>query len=133
MLTKRRLSQATGAGQPNGLILCAVSTTWLPYPHQVFDLLRDERRRAQLEVLSNGNALHEVAHIANAAHSGNCILLYRIDVASNSSQHVRLMLQGTCTDRSGSLVAYSTVDVDSVQLAMNGENQSCIPTINQLN
>ncbi|XP_022756982.1 homeobox-leucine zipper protein HDG5-like [Durio zibethinus] len=117
-------------GQPNGLILCAVSTTWLPYPHyQVFDLLKDERRRAQLEVLSNGNALHEVAHIANGAHPGNCISLLRINVASNSSQHVELMLQESCTDRSGSLVVYSTVGVDSIQLAMSGEDPSCIPLL----
>ncbi|XWS62199.1 hypothetical protein CRYUN_Cryun07bG0190300 [Craigia yunnanensis] len=122
--------KVTEPGQPNGLILCAVSTTLLPYPHyQVFDLLRDERRRAQLEVLSNGNALHEVAHIANGAHPGNCISLLRINVASNSSQHVELMLQESCTDRSGSLVVYSTVDVDSVQLAMSGEDPSCIPLL----
>ncbi|EOY25185.1 hypothetical protein SCA6_005530 [Theobroma cacao] len=122
--------KVTEAGQPNGLILCAVSTTWLPYPHdQVFDLLRDERSRSQLEVLSNGNALHEVAHIANGAHPGNCISLLRINVASNSSQHVELMLQESCTDRSGSLVVYSTVDVDSVQLAMSGEDPSCIPLL----
>ncbi|OMO93347.1 hypothetical protein COLO4_16955 [Corchorus olitorius] len=122
--------KVTEPGQPNGLILCAVSTTWLPYPHyQVFDLLRDERRRSQLEVLSNGNALHEVAHIANGSHPGNCISLLRINVASNSSQHVELMLQESCTDRSGSLVVYSTVDVDSVQLAMSGEDPSCIPLL----
>ncbi|KAK8578054.1 hypothetical protein V6N13_046911 [Hibiscus sabdariffa] len=126
-ITTRKVSEA---GQPNGLILCAVSTTWLPYPHhQVFDLLRDERRRAQLEVLSNGNALHEVAHIANGANPGNCISLLRNNVASNSSQHVELMLQESCTDRSGSLVVYSTVDVDSVQLAMSGEDPSCIPLL----
>ncbi|XP_022717453.1 homeobox-leucine zipper protein HDG5-like isoform X2 [Durio zibethinus] len=126
-ITTRKITEP---GQPNGLILCAVSTTWLPYPHyQVFDLLRDERRRAQLEVLSNGNALHEVAHIANGAHPGNCISLLRINVASNSSQHVELMLQESCTDRSGSLVVYSTVDVDSVQLAMSGEDPSCIPLL----
>ncbi|KAL4335982.1 hypothetical protein GQ457_07G011850 [Hibiscus cannabinus] len=126
-ITTRKVSEA---GQPNGLILCAVSTTWLPYPHhQVFDLLRDERRRAQLEVLSNGIALHEVAHIANGANPGNCISLLRNNVASNSSQHVELMLQESCTDRSGSLVVYSTVDVDSVQLAMSGEDPSCIPLL----
>ncbi|KAK8676516.1 hypothetical protein V6N13_142090 [Hibiscus sabdariffa] len=120
----------TEPGQPTGLILCAVCTTWLPFPHhQVFDLLRDERHRTQLEVLSNGNALHEVAHIANGAHPGNCISLFRIDVASNSSQNVELMLQESCTDRSGSLVVYSTVDVDSVQLAMSGEDPSCIPLL----
>lgn len=127
-ITTRKITEP---GQPNGLILCAVSTTWLPYPHyQVFDLLRDERRRSQqLDVLSNGNALHEVAHIANGSHPGNCISLLRINVASNSSQHVELMLQESCTDQSGSLVVYTTVDVDSIQLAMSGEDPSCIPLL----
>lgn len=37
------------------------------------------------------------------------------------------MLQETCTDNSGSLVVYSTVDVNAVQLAMNGEDLSNIP------
>ncbi|KAE8731930.1 homeobox-leucine zipper protein HDG5-like isoform X2 [Hibiscus syriacus] len=78
-ITTRKVIQPC---QPNGLILCAVSTAWLSYPHhQVFDLLRDEKRIAQLEVLSNGNALHEVADIANGAHPGNCISLLRIDLA----------------------------------------------------
>ncbi|KAE8713761.1 Homeobox-leucine zipper protein HDG5 [Hibiscus syriacus] len=126
-ITTRKVSEP---GQHNGLFLCAVSTTWLPNPHhQVFDLLRDERRRAQLEILSNGSALHEVAHIANSAHHGNCISLLRIDVAGNSSHNVELMLQESCTDRSGSLVVYSTVDVDSVQLAMSGEDLSSIPLL----
>ncbi|CAK9173431.1 unnamed protein product [Ilex paraguariensis] len=117
-------------GQPNGLILTAVSTTWLPYPHyQVFDLLRDERRRAQLDVLSNGNSLHEVAHIANGSHPGNCISLLRINVASNSSQNVELMLQESSTDDSGSLVVYTTVDVDAIQVAMSGGDPSCIPLL----
>lgn len=36
-------------GQPNGVILCAVSTTWLPYyADQVFELLTDEKRRSQV-------------------------------------------------------------------------------------
>ncbi|XP_031376420.1 homeobox-leucine zipper protein HDG5-like isoform X2 [Punica granatum] len=126
-VTTRKITEP---GQPNGVVLAAVSSTWLPYPHyQVFDLLKDERRRSQLDVLSNGNSLHEVAHIANGSHPGNCISLLRINVASNSSQHVELMLQESCTDHSGSLVVYSTIDVDSVQLAMNGEDPSCIPLL----
>ncbi|XP_010245213.1 PREDICTED: homeobox-leucine zipper protein ROC3-like isoform X2 [Nelumbo nucifera] len=120
----------TEAGQPNGMILCAVSTTWLPFPHhQVFDLLRDERRRSQLDVLSGGNSLHEVAHIANGSHPGNCISLLRINASSNSSQNVELMLQESCTDPSGSLIVYTTMDVDAVQLAMSGEDPSYIPLL----
>ncbi|KAL0446463.1 UNVERIFIED_CONTAM: Homeobox-leucine zipper protein ROC3 [Sesamum latifolium] len=122
--------KVTEPGQPSGLILSAVSTTWLPYQHnQVFDFLRDERRRAQLEVLSNGNSLHEVAHIANGSHPGNCISLLRINVASNSSQSVELVLQESCSDDSGSIVVYTTIDVDAIQMAMNGEDPSCIPLL----
>lgn len=126
-ITTRRVTEP---GQPNGLILSAVSTTWLPYQHkQVFDFLRDERLRAQLDVLSNGNSLNEVAHIANGSNPGNCISLLRINVASNSSQSVELVLQESCSDDSGSLVVYATIDVDAIQMAMNGEDPSCIPLL----
>ncbi|GAB4857867.1 hypothetical protein Ancab_015772 [Ancistrocladus abbreviatus] len=122
--------KVTEPGQPNGVILSAVSTTWLPFPHnQVFHLLKNERRRSQLEALSNGNSLHEVAHIANGSDPGNCISLLRINVASNSSQNVELMLQESCTDSSGSLIVYSTVEVNYIQLVMSGKDPSCIPLL----
>lgn len=54
-ITTRKITEP---GQPSGLILSAVSTTWLPHPHyQVFDLLRDERRRAQV-LLYQFRSLH---------------------------------------------------------------------------
>ncbi|KAE9596921.1 hypothetical protein Lal_00007260 [Lupinus albus] len=128
-ITTRKITEP---GQPNGVILGAVSMIWLPYPHtKVFDLLRDERHRSQMDALSNGNSLNEVAHIANGSHPGNCISLLRINVASNSSQNVELMLQESCTDQSGSLVVYTTIDVDSIQLAMSGEDPSCIALLPQ--
>ncbi|KAK7309650.1 hypothetical protein RJT34_06550 [Clitoria ternatea] len=128
-ITTRKITEP---GQPNGVILSAVSSTWLPYSHtKVFDLLRDERHRSQMDALSNGNSLNEVAHIANGSHPGNCISLLRINVASNSSQNVELMLQESCTDNSGSLVVYTTIDVDSIQLAMSGEDPSCIALLPQ--
>ncbi|XP_042503933.1 homeobox-leucine zipper protein ROC3 [Macadamia integrifolia] len=120
----------TEPGQPNGLILSAVSTTFLPFPHhQVFDLLRDEHRRSQLDVLSSGNSLHEVAHIANGSHPGNCISLLRINAPSNSAQNVELILQESFADPSGSLIVYTTVDVDAIQLAMSGDDPSYIPVL----
>ncbi|KAL8520460.1 hypothetical protein ACS0TY_011111 [Phlomoides rotata] len=122
--------KVTHPGQPNGLILTAVSTTWFPFQHKhVFDFLRDERLRAQLELLSNGNSLHEVAHIANGSNPGNCISLLRINVASNSSQSVELVLQETCSDDSGSMVVYTTIDVEAIQMAMNGQDPSSIPLL----
>ncbi|XP_043694328.1 homeobox-leucine zipper protein ROC3-like [Telopea speciosissima] len=120
----------TEPGQPNGLILSAVSTTWLPFPpHQVFDLLRDENRRSQLDVLSSGNSLHEVAHIANGSDPGNCISLLRINAPSNSSQNVELILQESYAEPGGSLIIYTTIDVDAVQLVMSGDDPSYIPIL----
>ncbi|KAI3934372.1 hypothetical protein MKW92_006841 [Papaver armeniacum] len=117
-------------GQPSGLILCAVSTTWLPFSHQqVFEFLRDERRRSQLDVLSGGTSSQEIAHIANGSHPGNCISLLRINAASNSAQNVELMLQESCTDSSGSMVVYTTVDVDAVQQTMHGGDSSYVPIL----
>lgn len=39
------------------------------------------------------------------------------------------MLQESCSDDSGSLVVYTTIDVDAIQMAMNGEDPSCIPLL----
>ncbi|KAL5680958.1 hypothetical protein ACJX0J_007343, partial [Zea mays] len=70
----------TDPGQPSGVILTAVSTSWLPFNHQkVFELLADEQQRCQLEIMSSGGSLHEVAHIANGSHPKNCISLLRIN------------------------------------------------------
>ncbi|KAF4383804.1 hypothetical protein F8388_023496 [Cannabis sativa] len=128
-ITTRKVTEPQ-PGQPNGLILSAVSTTFLPFPdYQVFNLLRDEGRRSQLEVLSNGNSLQKIDHIANGSDPGNCISLLRINVASNSAQPMELMLQESCTDKSGSVVVYSTMDVDAIKLAMQGKDPSFIPIL----
>ncbi|XP_044971552.1 homeobox-leucine zipper protein ROC3 [Hordeum vulgare subsp. vulgare] len=121
----------TEPGQPSGVILTAVSTSWLPFSHQqVFELLADEQQRCQLEIMSNGGSLHEVAHIANGSHPRNCISLLRINSASNSSQNVELLLQeSSIHPDGGSLVVFATVDVDAIQVTMSGEDPSYIPLL----
>ncbi|KAJ1296125.1 hypothetical protein BS78_01G275300 [Paspalum vaginatum] len=121
----------TDPGQPSGVILTAVSTSWIPFSHQqVFELLADEQQRCQLEILSNGGSLHEVAHIANGSHPRNCISLLRINAASNSSQNVELLLQeSSIHPDGGSLVVFATVDVDAIQVTMSGEDPSYIPLL----
>ena len=39
------------------------------------------------------------------------------------------MLQESCTDPTGSLVVYATMEVDYIQLVMSGEDPSCIPLL----
>ncbi|KAH0688110.1 hypothetical protein KY284_018663 [Solanum tuberosum] len=121
------LQKCTDPGQPNGVVISAAATIWLPIPPQhVFNFFRDERTRPQWDVLSNQNPVQEVAHIANGSHSGNCISVLR---AYNTSQNNMLILQESCIDSSGALVVYSPVDIPAINIAMSGEDPTYIPLL----
>ncbi|KAF3524191.1 hypothetical protein F2Q69_00050455 [Brassica cretica] len=114
--------------EPNGTILSAATTFWLPNsPQNVFNFLKDERTRPQWDVLSNSNAVQEVAHIANGSHPGCCISVLRASSASQSNN--MLILQETSIDSSGALVVYSPVDLSALNIAMNGDDTSYIPIL----
>ncbi|CAH8359451.1 unnamed protein product [Eruca vesicaria subsp. sativa] len=114
--------------EPNGTILCAATTFWLPNsPQNVFNFLKDERTRPQWDVLSNRNAVQEVAHIANGSHPGCCISVLRASNASQSNN--MLILQETSIDSSGALVVYSPVDLSALNIAMSGDDTSYIPLL----
>ncbi|KAF8378849.1 hypothetical protein HHK36_030198 [Tetracentron sinense] len=117
----------TDPGQPHGVVLSAATSIWLPVSSQnVFNFFRDERTRAQWDVLSNGISVQEVAHIANGSHPGNCISVLR---AFNANQNNMLVLQESCTDSSGSLVVYAPVELPAINIAMSGEDPSFIPLL----
>nr|GLL35367.1 homeobox-leucine zipper protein HDG11 [Ipomoea trifida] len=121
------LQKSTDPGQPNGVVISAATTIWLPIPPQlVFNFFRDERTRPQWDVLSNQNPVQEVAHIANGSHPGNCISVLR---AYNTSQNNMLILQESCIDSSGCLVVYSPVDLPAINMAMSGEDPTYIPLL----
>nr|XP_043613752.1 homeobox-leucine zipper protein HDG11-like [Erigeron canadensis] len=121
------LHKSTDPGQPNGMVLSASTTIWLPVsPQNVFDFLRDSRTRPQWDVLSNQNPVQEVAHISNGSHPGNCISVLR---AYTPSQNNMLILQESCTDTLTSLVVYCPVDLPAINIAMNGEDPSYIPLL----
>lgn len=93
-------------GQPNGMVLSAATTIWLPVaPQTVFNFFKNDRTRSQVfvnpnfqcqtvyndnefhfngvqlhqwDVLSDGNPVQEVAHITNGSHPGNCISVLRV-------------------------------------------------------
>ncbi|KAF3438347.1 hypothetical protein FNV43_RR21109 [Rhamnella rubrinervis] len=119
--------KGTDTGQPNGVVLSAATTIWLPIsPQDVFNFFKDERTRSQWDVLSNGSAMEAVANIANGSLTGNCISVLR---AFNTSQNNMLILQESCIDSSGSLIVYSPVDLPAINLAMSGEDPSYIPLL----
>ncbi|KAL2533075.1 Homeobox-leucine zipper protein HDG11 [Abeliophyllum distichum] len=121
------LHKSNDPGQPNGVVLSAATTIWLPIPPEnVFSFFRDESTRPQWDVLSNQNPVQEVAHVANGSHPGNCISVLR---ALNTSQSNMLILQESCIDSSGSLVVYCPVDLHHINIAMSGEDPSYIPLL----
>ncbi|XP_058729612.1 homeobox-leucine zipper protein HDG2-like [Vicia villosa] len=107
-------------GRPPGIVLSAATSFWLPVPpKQVFDFLRDENSRNEWDILSNGGAVQEMAHIANGRETGNCVSLLRVNSA-NSSQSNMLILQESVTDSTGSFVIYAPVDIVAMNVVLNG-------------
>ncbi|KAL6659409.1 hypothetical protein ACP70R_003449 [Stipagrostis hirtigluma subsp. patula] len=107
-------------GRPPGIVLNAATSFWIPVPpKRVFDFLRDETSRSEWDILSNGGAVQEMAHIANGRDHGNCVSLLRVNSA-NSNQSNMLILQESCTDASGSYVVYAPVDVVAMNVVLNG-------------
>ncbi|KAL5225320.1 hypothetical protein ABZP36_011959 [Zizania latifolia] len=117
----------TDPGQPNGVVLSAATSIWLPVPcDHVFAFVRDENTRSQWDVLSHGNQVQEVSRIPNGSNPGNCISLLR---GLNASQNSMLIVQESCTDASGSMVVYSPIDIPAANVVMSGEDPSSIPLL----
>ncbi|CAM8981083.1 unnamed protein product [Rhodiola kirilowii] len=119
--------KATDPGQPNGLVLCAATSIWLPVSPQIaFNFFSDVRMRPQWDVLSKGNAVQEVAHIPYGSHPGNCISILR---ALDENQNNMVILQECCVDASGSLIVYGPVDIQEINMSVLGGDPSCIPLL----
>ncbi|KAJ6415962.1 hypothetical protein OIU84_004704 [Salix udensis] len=63
-------------GEPVGVILCAVSSVWLPVPpHILFDFLRDEARRNEWDIMSNGGPVQATANLSKGQDKGNAVTI----------------------------------------------------------
>ncbi|KAJ6684120.1 hypothetical protein OIU85_007777 [Salix viminalis] len=114
-------------GQPIGTVVSAATSFWLPLsPQNVFDFFKDEKSRAQWDILSNGNPVHEISRISNGADPGNCISIIQPFIPSENNM---LILQESCTDSSVSMMVYAPVGVPAMDVAMSGEGSSIIPIL----
>ncbi|GLT57689.1 hypothetical protein SLA2020_306430 [Shorea laevis] len=119
--------KSTEAGQPNGMIVSAASSLWLPLPHEsVFSFFRDEKMRVQWDVLSCGNPVSEIAHISTGFNPGNFISIIRPFVPTESNM---VILQECSTNSLGSLVIYAPIDIPAMNAAISGEDPSKIPML----
>ncbi|KAL6633793.1 hypothetical protein ACP70R_026464 [Stipagrostis hirtigluma subsp. patula] len=112
-------------GEPPGVVLSAATSVWVPVaPEKLFNFLRDERLRAEWDILSNGGPMQEMATIAKGQEHGNSVSLLKASASANQSS--MLILQETCTDASGSMVVYAPVDIPAMQLVMNGGDSTYV-------
>ncbi|XP_061369544.1 homeobox-leucine zipper protein ANTHOCYANINLESS 2 [Gastrolobium bilobum] len=113
-------------GEPPGILLSAATSVWMPVSRQrLFDFLRDERFRSQWDILSNGEPMQEMVHIAKGQGHGNCVSLLRAG-AVNANDSSMLILQETWTDASCSVVVYAPVDVQSLNVVMSGGDSAYV-------
>ncbi|CAJ1951143.1 unnamed protein product [Sphenostylis stenocarpa] len=113
-------------GEPLGVILCAVSSVWLPVSRNVlFDFLRDEARRSEWDMMSSGGSVQSIANLARGKDRGNVVNVQKIQSKENSVW----VLQDSCTSAFESMVAYAPVDFASLQSVLTGCDSSNLPIL----
>ncbi|KAF5793267.1 putative transcription factor & lipid binding HD-SAD family [Helianthus annuus] len=110
------------AGEPLGVILCAVSSIWLPVSHTLlFDFLRDETRRNEWDIMSNGGPVQSIANLAKGQDQGNTVSIHTMKWKENM-----WMIQDSCTNAYESMVVCAPVAVTAMQSIMAGCDSSNI-------
>ncbi|KAD4889286.1 hypothetical protein E3N88_21359 [Mikania micrantha] len=109
-------------GEPLGVILCAVSSIWLPVSHTLlFDFLRDETRRNEWDIMSNGGPVQSIANLAKGQDQGNAVSIHTMKWKENM-----WMVQDSCTNTYESMVVCSPVAVTTMKSIMAGCDSSSI-------
>lgn len=112
-------------GEPLGVILCAVSSVWLPVSHTLlFDFLRDETRRNEWDIMSNGGPVHSIATLSKGQDRGNAVSIHTMKSKENM-----WMVQDSCTNTYESMVVCAPVSVTNMQSVMAGCDSSTIAVL----
>ncbi|KAJ8755997.1 hypothetical protein K2173_024542 [Erythroxylum novogranatense] len=113
-------------GEPLGVILCAVTSVWLPVStHALFDFLRDDTRRNEWDIMSNGGPLQSIANLAKGQDRGNAVTIQAI----NSKENSMWVIQDSCTNAYESMVVYAPVDITGMQSVITGCDSSNIAVL----
>lgn len=111
--------------EPIGVILCAVSSVWLPVsPVVLFDFLRDETHRHEWDVMTNGGQVQSIANLAKGQHRGNAV-----SVLTMKSKDNIWVIQDSSTNSYESMVVYAPVDIPGMQSVMTGCDSSSIAVL----
>ncbi|KAG5229188.1 GLABRA family protein [Salix suchowensis] len=111
-------------GEPLGVILCAVSSVWLPVdPHILFDFLRDDARRNEWDIMSNGGPVQAIANLIKGQDRGNAAAILVSDEIKEDDMWV---LQDSYTNAYESMVVYAPVDTNGMQSVITGCDSSSL-------
>ncbi|XP_072969070.1 homeobox-leucine zipper protein GLABRA 2 [Typha angustifolia] len=111
-------------GEPQGTIVCAALSTWLPVSSMVlFDFLKDESRRTEWDVMLSEGPTQTIVNLAKGQDRGNSVTVHATKSTENNSMWV---LQDSCTNAYESMIVYAPVDVDSLRSVMTGCDSSNI-------
>ncbi|KAK7380267.1 hypothetical protein VNO78_32775 [Psophocarpus tetragonolobus] len=98
-----------------GVVLSASTSVWMSVSRQrLFDFLRDENLRGEWDLLSKGGQMKEMLRVPKGQEPGNYVSI--LHSASNSDA---LFLQESWTDASGSMVVYSPINMQTLNIVMN--------------
>ncbi|GKV16248.1 hypothetical protein SLEP1_g26917 [Rubroshorea leprosula] len=113
-------------GEPLGVIVCAVSSVWLPAsPNVLFDFLRDEARRSEWDIMSSGGSVQSIANLAKGQDRGNAVTIQTMKSKENSMW----VLQDSCTNAYESMVVFAPVDISGMQSVITGCDSSNIAVL----
>ncbi|GAB4850213.1 Homeobox-leucine zipper protein GLABRA 2 [Ancistrocladus abbreviatus] len=113
-------------GEPIGVILCAVSSVWLPVsPSMLFDFLRDDARRHEWDIMANGGQVQSIANLAKGQDRGNTVMIQTM----KSKESSMWIVQDCSTNAYESMVVYAHVDIPGMQSVMTGCDSSSIAVL----
>ncbi|XP_060167957.1 homeobox-leucine zipper protein ROC8-like isoform X2 [Lycium barbarum] len=108
--------------QPKGVIVTAATSLWFPLSFEtVFNFFRDEKTRPQWDVLTNGDAVNELARVITGNFPGNYITIIQPYVRK---ENMMLVLQETNIDQMGAFLIYAPIDLPTVTSIINGEDST---------
>lgn len=135
----RVTSRRSAGGEPQGLIVCAVLSTWLPVsPTALLDFVRDESRRPEWDATLSGGTVQRRVNLAKGKDRGNCVTAY---VSSTGNSHAAsssagaqhggkwIVQDSSCTSSCEAIVAYAPVDAAVLQPVISGHDSSGVAVL----
>ncbi|CAL9109771.1 unnamed protein product [Musa acuminata var. zebrina] len=112
-------------GEPLGLIICSVLSTWLPVPAtSLFNFLRDDSRRTEWDIMLTPSPTQTMVNLVKGQDRGNSVAIYSLQTTTSSERTNIWVLQDCSTNSYESMVVFAPVEIDGTQSVMNGCDSS---------